>query len=325
MSNLIVPLDGSELAERALPLAIRIAELTGSGLRLVNAAITPGSVEVATALGMLFEAGHEYLDEQEAKLRESSVLPVSTRTAISSPAQLILDEAARPTATAVVMSTHGRSGLRRVVLGSVAEWVLRESPIPVYLVPASGPLPDEARIEHILVPLDGSAVAYSVLAPVHELAIEAGAKLTLLRVFAEDEQLARGPEQSMLDAINDQMIRLDDIAETYFAPIRARLRQDGLTVATEWTVGSAPQEILAAAGRLHADLIAMATHGRSGIDRLRYGSVAESVLRQARMPVMTFGPCALRRLASGVGPLAAEKVLPEAVLAREVPSDLHTL
>src|SRR6266702_172452 len=123
MPHVIVPLDGSELAERALPLAACIAELTGSDLRLLQAPVIPGSMAVATAIGVLMSAGHEYLDEQEVKVNKRYALRTSTRTAIGSPADLILEEAAKPSATAVVMTTHGRTGLLRLVLGSVAEQV----------------------------------------------------------------------------------------------------------------------------------------------------------------------------------------------------------
>ena len=84
-------------------------------------------------------------------------------------------------------------------------------------------------------------------------------------------------------------------------------------VEAEWETGDPAAEILAAAARLHSDLIAMATHGRSGLDRLRYGSVAESVLRHSKRPVMTFGPEAVRRLTAGVA--EAERKPGQPVLA----------
>ncbi|HLG71741.1 MAG TPA: universal stress protein [Chloroflexota bacterium] len=308
MAKIVVPLDGSDLAERALPLAMRLAQLSGSELRLVQAAISPASLEVGTAVEALVEAGQEYLEERAAELRAKHRIQVTVHAAIAPAVQLVLSEAAQPDVAAVVMSTHGRTGLVRLLMGSVAEGVLRESPIPVYLVPAAALAGSAERIKSILVPLDGSALSYSVLAPVTELARAAHAHLTLMRVFGDEEELARAPQQPALRAAEQQIDRLEDKAHGYFAPIKAHLRSMGLTVDAEWTTGVPAQEILATAQLIQPDLIALATHGRSGIQRLRYGSVAESVLRHAKAPVMTFGPEALKRLAKDVGHLADSKM-----------------
>lgn len=305
MAKVLVPLDGSELAERALPLAAAVAHLTGSGLKLVEAAVRPTSLEVGMGFEGLLEAAQDYLNKRSAMLRERYQLHVTSQAVIASAVKLIVDQAARPAVSAVVMSTHGRTGPLRMLMGSVAEGVLRKSPNPVYLVSSRAPEgPAVARIKHILVPLDGSAVSYSVLAPVRQLAQAAGACLTLFRIFDEGEELTdrngatTGQQWDMLAAK----------ADLYFAPVKAHLRAAGLQVAADWTTGDPAREILAQADFVHADLVALATHGRSGFDRLRHGSVAEGVLRHAKVPVMTFGPAALKRLAGDVGTLVDARI-----------------
>jgi nucleotide-binding universal stress UspA family protein len=308
MPDLIVPLDGSQLAERALPLAVQLARLTGSSLRLVQSVLSPASLEAGVAVEMLVEGAHDYLEQQAAKVRQEHGIAVSVHAGLAAAAELILAQATQPGVAAVVMSTHGRGGIRRLLMGSVAEGVLRDSPVPVYLVPAAAPETTVGgRMRRILVPLDGSALSYSVMAPVTELARAAHAQVTLLRVFNEEEDLAQASDRDTVRAIERQLDRLEDRAHHYFAPITSHLHAAGLKADSEWTTGVPAQEIQAMAQLAEPDLIALATHGRSGLDRLRYGSVAESVLRHARTPVMTFGPEALKRLAKDVGRLVDSK------------------
>ncbi|HVA25797.1 MAG TPA: universal stress protein [Chloroflexota bacterium] len=300
MDRIITPLDGSELAERALPLAASLARTTGATLRLVEAALTPLSLEVSLGATMMENAATEYLAQQAQWLRERYRVPVDAHVGVAEPASLIL-EAAEAGASAIVMSTHGRTGLSRVLMGSVAERVLRQAPVPVYLVPsAAGLLPEHAAIWHILVPLDGSALGHSVLKPVTDLALASGAQVTLLRVFADDESFAHAPDHSFVSAVDQPLRRLRDVAHEHFVLIESHLLMKGVIVSGRWATGQPAAEILSMAEALKPSLIALATHGRSGLSRLRYGSVAESVLRGAKVPVMTVGPQALKRLAGDV-------------------------
>ena len=309
MPHIVVPLDGSDLARRAVPIAAALAHATGADLRLVQAAVSPTSLEVGLAVEMILEAATVSVEAEAAAIKATYGLEATTQGVIAFADRLILLEAGDPEAMAIVMSTHGRTGLLRLARGSVAETVLRHSPIPVYLVPAAaGAVAAEPRFRHILVPLDGSALSYSVLAPVTELAKAAHARVTLMRVFADAEELARAPDQPALRAVEQQLDRLEDKAHEYFRPIKANLRRAGIKADSEWTTGVPAQEILTWIELMQPDLIALATHGRSGFDRLRYGSVTESVLRQAKVPVLTFGPQALRRLAADVGALVDAKL-----------------
>jgi nucleotide-binding universal stress UspA family protein len=295
MPYIIVPLDGSDLARRAIPVAVALARATGCNLKLVQAAVSPASLDVANAVEMIVEGAEESLREEAAAIRRTYGLAVVTRVALAFPDRLILEKAGNRDATAIVMSTHGRTGLLRLARGSVAEAVLRRSPVPVYLVPAGAGLRSEyPSLRHILVPLDGSDLAYSVTAPAANLARKTGAEITLLRVF--QTELPEG--QPLTDLIHHN--RLEYQALEYFSPIKAHMRNAGAMVTSQWSLGQPAEQILATADEVGADLIALATHGRSGLDRVRYGSVAEEVLRHSKHTMMTLGPEAIRRLKGSV-------------------------
>lgn len=308
MTRIVVPLDGSELAERALPLAVSLARLSGSSIRLVDATFAAMTVDAGSAALAVQEASEEYLESKRDALVSETGLQVDARAALSIPVELILEHAQPPDASAIVMTTHGRTGLPRALMGSVAERVVREAAVPVFLVPSrAGATAGRQAIRSVLVPLDGSGLAYSVFAAVTDLAKKAGAGVTLLRVFGDFDEFERAPDEPLLRAVEAQADRLEAHAHDYFRPIKAHLRSRGLMVTAEWQVGDPAKEILATAERLHPSLIALATHGRSGLDRLRDGSVAEAVLRHATVPVMTFGPHALRRLIVAVEAESAER------------------
>lgn len=291
MNRVITPLDGSPLAERVLPLAACLARQTNNKLLLVESALSPLSMEVGPAITMVQDAAIEYLREQAAHLKDRYRVHVDVKTAIADPARLIL-ESATASSSAIVMATHGRSGVSRLLIGSVAEHVLRQAPVPVYLLPAkAGPLPDYPDIRHILVPLDGSPLAQSVLEPVTDLALATGAEVTLLRVFDDDSQ----PSAHGFGTAADQR-RMEADARATFGLIESHLLVKGVIVSGRWATGQPAAEILAMAHALKPSLIALATHGRSGLERLRFGSVTEAVLHAVELPVMTFGPQALAKL-----------------------------
>ena len=261
MAAVLVPLDGERLAERALPLAAQLAQATGAELRLVQAISLPAEVPLTGLLTGLdqFDAGPmEYLEAQAAHIAGVFDLVATSALGYGPSSSVILSEASAAGASHIVMTTHGRAGLGRAVLGSVAERVVRDSPVPV-----------------LLLPVDGSALSHAVIGPVAQLAKAVGADVSMLRVY----------EQGL--AGNDADLS-GDVAEL------RRLRVDVRDVTL---AGKDPAaEILRMAEVLGADAIAMATHGRSGLDRWAHGSVTEQVLRHSRLPLVTFGKVALREL-----------------------------
>ncbi len=142
--------------------------------------------------------------------------------------------------------------------------------------------------ETILVPLDGSELAEAALEPALQLAKRFGGQVILLRVAAPEEMPAGlGPRgfSAGRPAVGGAPQELA-LAVSYLSLVRASQARAGVLVETEVATGAAPQVIVAVADARQVDLIVMSTHGRSGLNRLIYGSVAEAVLRGARWPVM---------------------------------------
>ena len=277
--RILVPLDGSMLAEAALPTAVEIAK-TGGAIRLVRAVEAPavsGGDPIEAQIRVVSEA-ESYLAQIEKRVRAEGV-PVSSSVWYGSPAETILEATDGVEADLVVMSTHGRSGLNRLFLGSVAETVLRATKKPVLMLRTQG---RSAMFKRVLVPLDGSMLAEDVLPLLTQIAGPLDLELTLLRVLVPIPPVV--VEGSRYVTVEDTAASVD-AAFRYLAPIAAALEATGVRVTTEVRSGEPVTEILDAAKKTHADLIAMTTHGRTGLGRLIFGSVAEAVLRQSNVPV----------------------------------------
>jgi nucleotide-binding universal stress UspA family protein len=192
----------------------------------------------------------------------------------------------------IVMSTHGRSGIARAWLGSVADRLIRQSPVPTLVVRPGVEPPDlahEPPMRHILIPLDGSALAERAI----DLAVEVGrlthAHYTLVQVV---EPVYRafliGGAEPPVDVEAESAAWKQ--ASEYLDGVATRLRGQGLTVWSETRIGSPATAILESAAVNGADLIAMSTHGRGGVARLLMGSVADKLLRGARVPLLITRP-----------------------------------
>jgi nucleotide-binding universal stress UspA family protein len=209
-------------------------------------------------------------------------------------ADAILNTARPDQVAAIAVATHGRGGLRRLALGSVADHLVRHLEVPVLLVrpaedgatPACASAPNQ-----ILVPLDGSPLAEEVLGPAADLARLWGSELTLLRVvqpvvFYGDELLGwPAPYDKELTASSRSQ------AEDYVRDIAERLRGEGLRASGVAVVGwGAADAILKTARPDQVAAIAVATHGRGGLRRLALGSVADKLIRAADVPVLVRRP-----------------------------------
>jgi nucleotide-binding universal stress UspA family protein len=206
-------------------------------------------------------------------------------------ARAICDASGERQADLIVMSTHGRGGLGRCLYGSVADAVLRQANVPVMLISAicEHRWPDD-RALRMLVPLDGSDFAREAIGPVAGMAATLGAELRFLQVIDSanypylysDPSTWKAPEPELAEARQN----LSMIAE----PIRAL----GQAVEVVTDFGSPAATIVRVAREQAIDVIAMATHGRSGLARLVLGSVATGTLHQANVPLLLVGPAALQ-------------------------------
>jgi len=283
--TILVPVDGSALAEQALPYASALARATGGRLVLVGAAL-PSRETAAQA--------EVNLDQVAGRLRGAGVA-AEARVYVTPADEAIRDASRQEHADCIVMTTHGRSGVDRWIYGSVADAVLRQADLPVLVIPATcaDAWPTE-RAARVLVALDGSPLAEEILVPVGSLAAALGAELHLLRAVEPPVATA---EPALYAHLFDPETELAK-AKQYLREMSGGSWIAGRPVTVHVEVGP-PIGVLVDYARDHQmDLIAMATHGRGGLARLLLGSIATGVLQRAGTPLLLVRPAHVREPAS---------------------------
>jgi nucleotide-binding universal stress UspA family protein len=293
--TLLVPLDGSAFSERALPLATALARASDAAITLIHCAWSkpkPGEATGAAQQRAVREA-QTYLSGVASRLAPENVV-IQTHAPSALPADGILAETAQGAADLIVMCTHGRSGLGRVLYGSVAEAVLAKSPVPILLVHPTGPVPDlaDGGSSSILVPLDGSTLAEASLPAALDMARALGSSVHLLRVVAPNVGYYPDPMlgQPYVSDAGERVIQ-EEIAEAegYLKKISAGLAGD-VTLHSLVRLGWPSESIVDEARVSGAKLIAMATHGHTGLADLLMGNVALDVLRRSGLPLLLVRP-----------------------------------
>lgn len=306
--RVLVLLDGSELAEVVFPFATELAARLDLEVVLL---------QVYGAIGRDFIPVHQaYVDRAAETIRHrvedlqerlgvqpsSKVVEVRGELADGYYADEILRYADEHDVDLILMASHGRSGIRRWRMGSVADKVLRASKIPVLLVRAGveDAVPyDRWPTRSLLVPLDGSEKAESVLPHAEALARQRAIEpVTVNLVRVCDPPVAPSyysPELSGVplnwgEFMEQEMTRCKHTATEYLAGIARRFEDAGVKAESEVLVGRAADEIIDYAGKHPFGIIVMTSHGRSGISRLVYGSVAESVLLGVTNPILLMKP-----------------------------------
>jgi nucleotide-binding universal stress UspA family protein len=294
--KILVPLDGSPLAEQALEPALRLAQAAVGELILMRVLTDADShAHVKTAQdpirfpessALVHHASNAYLQ----RLREASIRPrLSVRTILGEGdrAGAIIDTALAEQVELIVMSTHGRTGLSRWVFGSVTSRVLSHAPCPILIIHKVSP------IKHILITLDGSLLAEQALEPGLALAKVFGSKVTLLRVMTGPEvqsSKTTSPDgsESLANPRNEEMPAIQ--AERHLGDLIAIQETDRVIMSARVIFGQIASSILDYAAAQEVDLIAMTTHGRTGLRRWVYGSVTEKILYGTRKVVLVIRP-----------------------------------
>jgi nucleotide-binding universal stress UspA family protein len=308
MNTIVTPLDGSELAEHALPYTQLLGALLKAQVVLLRAvtdeeqrafllrhAADIGSEplrgsdwpEDSSTIEALLRTARDHLAGHAADLRASH-LHVEIDVAVGSAAECIVEAAHRSNGPLIVMATHGYSGMRRWALGSVADRAVHMTSAPVLLV-RSGVIPAEPlALRRILVPLDGSAFSLQALPIAIELAACARAELILLQVVPPSAGFAAALTSfGQPVPISPELIaEEEDLALHHMQQMAARINRPDLAITPMVESGYPADVILDEAARCHVDLIIMATHGRSGLQRWTLGSVADKVLHASTTPVM---------------------------------------
>ncbi|MDE3077336.1 MAG: universal stress protein [Chloroflexota bacterium] len=305
-SSVLVPLDGSPLSERALDYAKPIVRGSGGRLTLVQA-VHPGpsaGMDPAQAQINSIRAAELAMTKHVAALRAEG-FRAERHIECGQPWDVILRSIHKLKADLVVMSTHGHSGLARVIYGAVADHVLRHSEAPVLLIPLNcervwtGEAP-----RGVLLPLDGSALAEEALPPAVGLAGSLNATITLLQVVQPFPPPS--PYEGVSAAFDAQAALTE--ARDYLSTIQASPAVSDLVVDKVALVGHPAAMICSEAEKEQAAAIVMATHGRGGLARLVLGSVATSVLQACRRPMLLVCPKAISGHLSHVHVLQASRI-----------------
>lgn len=290
MKAIVVPLDGSELAERALPLAGAIATKRNAEVVLTTA-IATGDRWVDDGFVRQWESEEQAAAEsyQRSIIERLQQQGVRARAHLDwgRPQAVIESVADREGAGLIVMTTHGRSGVSRWTLGSIADKVLRTMNTPLILVHPAADAPVPEAVKQIVVALDGSGLAEAALGQAERFARSMGASLLLVRAVVPPATLYGG---EFVPGGLPVLEQLEAEARQYLESAAERIREGGMQVGVAVAVGAPADVILNAARENGADLIAMTTHGRSALSRWMFGSVADALVRHGGVPVLVIRP-----------------------------------
>jgi nucleotide-binding universal stress UspA family protein len=293
ISKILVPLDGSQTAEAVLPLVTHLAKAEDAEVHLMTV-ITPVAIWDAAASMIKWDAeekaARDYIRAKTQELRKSGLRAHST-VAFGQAAYAIYDAAKDKSVDFIAMTTHGRSGVTRFVMGSVADKLLQTA-APLLVVRPSDDKqpahPTPAAIAKILVPLDGSELALSAIPYAEKMARIFNAPLILCQVVTTDWVAYSGMETPTLwqDVFED--LKTSAKANTDKTADASRAR--GFNVDCFVGIGGPVDEIQRIAEEQGAGMIVMSTHGRSGPGRWVMGSVADALVRRTHLPCLLVRP-----------------------------------
>ena len=298
--RILVPLDGSPLAERVLPYVTRLSLGLGIPVHLIQ--VFPSvSEELADPLHGRYQTGisagvhDESIDYLNSVLSKTAGMEITCAAHEGNAVSRIIDEADKSPASLIAMSTHGRSGITRWVMGSVTDRVLHSTKNPMLIVRGNQVGEPDTNLETIIVPVDGSSLAEQVIPDVAALAKAMNLKVTLLRVVATAEEFSAQTGYQRLEGVfvlhfpsfEEMAKEAGDQALVYLQGLEEKLREQGVASVDHRIVrGAAASVIMDVAQETPDSLVAMTTHGRSGPARWTMGSVTDRVVRHSGDPVL---------------------------------------
>jgi nucleotide-binding universal stress UspA family protein len=291
-TKMLIPLDGSQVAEQVLPYARFLAKELAIPVNLLQV-IDPDGLElwvdpehgryIDTILDDLTESSRAYLEKIAQSIPATSVQCLVEKGKAE---EVLIERAATDGDSLMVMATHGRSGMQRWLLGSVADKVLHGASNHVLLIRATeqGKTAGEAVLKTVVVPLDGSPLAEQVLPHVADLARRLGLQVVLTRAYALPPTMAPDAYGTYTEEMINQ---LEADARSYLLAKVEGLKEKGIeNVTAAVDLGYGAEEIIKLGRQTPDNFIAMCSHGRSGIRRWLLGSVTERVVRHSGDPVL---------------------------------------
>lgn len=289
--SIFVPLDGSVFAEAALPVAVSLSRHTGAEIRLLNVVEYFPTSAVYGWEDVARDHIQEYLNETAQEITGQGCEKVTAAVQIGDVADILQAEA--ESSDLVIMASHGRGGISRAWLGSMADSLVRHAKQPVLLV---RPEEDERRttegdwtVSRMLLPLNGSLASEAILDHAVELGSLFGATYHLMRAVPAPMQFSSPYPPQMIQANKEQIEEEVAGATTYLHGHAERLRDQGLKVEEQVVTGVQPVHgILTEAERSGCDFIAISAHGRGPLARAVLGSVSDKVVRGTHLPILLF-------------------------------------
>jgi nucleotide-binding universal stress UspA family protein len=321
--RILVPLDGSKGAERAIPVAAHIARGSGGSIVFIRVVLPPtevgtfgpgahgtvavkpvvetSEIDLAYAASYIAAITAAYADDLAG-------IETETDVDFGAPSSAIFSAARYEHVDLIVMCSHGETGLKRWVLGSIAQKAVRHSPVPVLVLNEHGMIPgipDAGHPLRVLVPLDGSPLSEIILEPIAHLiaALTTPGQGALHLVQVVLRPITYGKFSSLANLDLSYLVQEQQEAQAYLSTLADRLRQGAFAqckLAITWSVAVATDvagAIIKQAEQPEAakymgnyDLIAMATHGRGGFRRLIMGSVTEQMLGSTKLPLLIVRP-----------------------------------
>ena len=292
-TQMLIPLDGSKTAEKVLPYARFVA---GTLKLPVELLAVVDIVEMATHITAARASHLDTVIEDSVRNSEqylrgvAGTFPGGTKCTVEKgKAEQVIIETAADKGMIITMATHGRSGINRWLLGSIAEKVLRGTTNPLLLVRATEEAKAEtvASLKSIVVPLDGSELAESVLPLVAELAKTLKLAVVLFRAYNIPSSAYAGDEGYYAINYDEMLTAMRDEAVDYLEKKTQAVKKMGIAnVSSVAKEGFAADEIISLSRQSPDNLIAMSTHGRSGVKRWVLGSVTETIVRHSADPVL---------------------------------------
>jgi nucleotide-binding universal stress UspA family protein len=261
VQKILTALDGTKASESILPYLESLLTSQDANVTLVRV-IPTGSPARARDAAL-------YLNRMASDLRaKGAVVDIQTPTGKAAPT--LVEMAAQGGYSLLLMCSRAKTGVQRLLMGSVTEEVLRHASVPVLVVHPRTRNGEKPKLKRIVVPLDGSHRSAAILAPAAALARATGARLLFTTVV----------EPGAHEEIPAQLV-----ARSLFRE-QKRLLEEGIPTEMNIRYGDPAAEILSYSDVQTADLVALSTHGRTGLDRARFGSVAETILRKGRLPML---------------------------------------
>ncbi|PID86305.1 MAG: hypothetical protein CSB13_03940 [Chloroflexi bacterium] len=278
--KILVPLDGSTLAERVVPVALYLAETMKGSITFLTVVVKKPGMDLDLTVRAIQTGSYEadlYLRSLKKRYL-LSLAPIETAVITGKPDREIIKYAKTNAFGLIVMFTHGRSGITRWSLGRTVDKVLRRAPCPMVILRSQ----QDAHLEQfkrILLPLDGSLLAERILLPTLKIIRGQEIELFMIQVVEKGSFYGFGHNE-------DHIVGEVEKAKAYLAEVSEREMPPGVVVHTHVEVGSAADVIVDFAKAEDIDLILVSSRGNTGFDSWMFGSVAEKVMKGAPCAIM---------------------------------------